>query len=86
MTATKDKKKVEHHYWRVFVTYSDGETSGNRVFKDRSKAERWAARQEKSGVVKKVALEAFMRTLMPPRRFARAKATLIRTDWQHRFP
>jgi hypothetical protein len=28
----------------VIVTYSDGETSGNRVFKDRDKAERWAER------------------------------------------
>jgi hypothetical protein len=37
------------------------ETSGNRVFKDRAKAERWAARQEKSGVVKKVSVEEFVR-------------------------
>ena len=38
----------EHHYLRVVITYVDGETSGNRVFKlkDRAKAERWAARQE----------------------------------------
>ena len=39
MTATKDKKEAEYHYFRVIVTYSDGETSGNRVFKDREKAE-----------------------------------------------
>ena len=31
MTTAKDKK-AEHHYWRVIVTYNDGETSGNRVF------------------------------------------------------
>ena len=24
MTTAKDKKKAEHHYWRVIVTYSDG--------------------------------------------------------------
>ena len=53
--------KREHHYFRVIVTYSDGETSGNRVFKDRAKAEWWAARQEKSRVVKKVTLEPFVR-------------------------
>jgi hypothetical protein len=60
MTATKDKK-AEHHYWRVIVTYSDGETSGNRVFKDREKAEEWGARQKKSGVVKKAVVEGFVR-------------------------
>ena len=51
----------EHDYWRVIVTYNDGETSGNRVFKDRMKAERWAERQRKSGVVQKVTLESFTR-------------------------
>ena len=56
-----DKAKVEHHYWRVIVTYSDGETSGNRVFKDRAKAEKFAARQKKSPVVKKAVLESFVR-------------------------
>jgi IMP dehydrogenase/GMP reductase len=55
------KKKFEHHYWRVIVRYRDGETSGNRVFKDREKAERFAARQEKSKVVKKAVLEPFVR-------------------------
>jgi hypothetical protein len=51
----------EHHYWRVIVTYSGGETSGNRVFKDREKAEELAARQKKSPVVKKAVLEPFVR-------------------------
>jgi hypothetical protein len=60
MDAIKDKKK-EHHYWRVIVTYSDGETSGNRVFKDRGKAETFAARQKKSPVVKKAVIEPFVR-------------------------
>jgi hypothetical protein len=53
--------KAEHHYFRVVVTYNNGETSGNRVFKDREKAEEWAARQAKSGVVKKAVVEAFVR-------------------------
>ena len=55
------KAKRELHYWRVVIVYSDNETSGNRVFKDRAKAERWAARQEKSKVVKDVSIEAFVR-------------------------
>ena len=54
---TDTGSKAEHHYFRVIVTYSDGETSGNRVFKDREKTEEWAARQEKSPVVKKAVLE-----------------------------
>jgi len=54
-------------YWRVVVFYNDGETSGNRVFKDRTKAERWAKRQEKSPVVKKSKIEPFARTTYSPR-------------------
>jgi hypothetical protein len=61
MSATKDKKRAEYRYWRVIVTYSNNETSGNRVFKGREKAEEWAARQEKSPVVKKAVLEPFVR-------------------------
>jgi len=44
---------------RTPVATVDGETSGNRVFKDRLKAEKWAARQEKSPVVKKAKIETF---------------------------
>jgi hypothetical protein len=55
------KPKREIQYWRVIVTYSDNETSGNRVFKDRAKAERFAVRQKKSGVAKKAVLEPFVR-------------------------
>ena len=51
----------EYHYSRVIVTYSGGETSSNRVFKDRGKAERWAEQQKKSGVVKKATVESFVR-------------------------
>jgi hypothetical protein len=50
MTATIDKKRAEHQYWRVIVTFIDGETSGNRVFKDRAKAEKFlpAKRNQRS--------------------------------------
>ena len=64
MPKNKDadsEKGKEYRYWRVIVTYNDGETSGNRVFKDRAKAERFAARQEQSLVVKKAVLERFVR-------------------------
>jgi hypothetical protein len=64
--SEKTTAERERHYWRVIVTYNDGETSGNRVFKDRARAERWAERQRKSAVVKKVALESF--TWQPFRR------------------
>jgi len=56
--------KPEHHYFRVVITYSDGETSGNRVFKDREKAVRWATRQKKSRVVKKAVIEPFVRQIV----------------------
>jgi hypothetical protein len=64
--SNKNKKKAEHHYWRVIVTYSDNGTSGNRVFKDREKAEEWAARQAKSGVVKNAVVEAFVGLCVAP--------------------
>jgi len=70
MTTAKDKK-AEHQYWRVIVTYSDNETSGNRVFKDREKAEEWAARQKKSPVVKKAVLEPFVREQYAGRRISK---------------
>lgn len=59
----KNKNKPQRHfpYFRVVVTYIDGETSANRTFKDKVKAEWWAERQKKSGVVTKVAVEPFVR-------------------------
>ena len=53
-------KKSVHQYFRVIVTYSDGEISG-RVFHTREKAEKYVARQKKSPVVKKTTVEAFIR-------------------------
>jgi hypothetical protein len=55
----------------VIVTFNDGETSGNRVFKDREKAEEWAARQKKSPVVKKAVLHSFVRQQYAGRRVSK---------------
>ena len=57
----KKKAQREHHYIRVVITYTDGETSGNRVFKDRVKAEKYAARQKRSATVKIATLKSFVR-------------------------
>jgi hypothetical protein len=62
---------VVDDYFRVIVTYGDGETSGNRVFKDREKAEEWAARQQKSPTVKKAVIEPFVRQQYAGRRVSR---------------
>ena len=53
-----DKKR---RYFRVVVTFKNGERSGHRIFKDRRKAERYAARYSAAPVVKKVSLEEFVR-------------------------
>jgi hypothetical protein len=58
---TNRQPKRGYKYFRVLVTYSDGETSANRVFKDRAKAERFVARQKKSPVVKKTVIESVVR-------------------------
>ena len=49
----------EQDYLQVVITYTDGETSGNRVFKlkDRARAERWAERQKKSPAMKRAKIE-----------------------------
>jgi hypothetical protein len=41
MPQKKSKRKID--YWRVVIVYSDGETSANRIFKDKNKAASWAA-------------------------------------------
>jgi hypothetical protein len=53
----KVKRNID--YWRAVVLYSDGETSANRIFRDRKRAAAWARRQEKSKVVKRCRIEAF---------------------------
>jgi|HubBroStandDraft_5_1064220.scaffolds.fasta_scaffold259811_3 hypothetical protein len=55
------KAKRKHDYWRVVIVYTDNETSGDRVFSNLDRANRWAARQEKSKVVKKCKIEPFTR-------------------------
>jgi hypothetical protein len=57
------KKSRKIDYWRVVIVYSNGETSANRVFRDRNKAVAWAGRQEKSSVVKKCRIEPFTREI-----------------------
>jgi hypothetical protein len=59
MARKKAKRKLD--YWRVVIVYTNGETTGNRVFKDLDRAKRWAARQEKSKVVQKCRIEPFTR-------------------------
>lgn len=41
----------KHEHWRVTLRYIDGETFG-RVYTNREKAERFAARQKRSPIVK----------------------------------
>ena len=53
--------KTEHDYFRVVVMWTDGSVSANRVYKDRSLADKWAARQAASPLVKKVKIEPFTR-------------------------
>jgi hypothetical protein len=55
------KTKRKRDYWRVVIVYTDNETSANRVFNDLDRAKKWAARQEKSKVVKKCRIEPFVR-------------------------
>lgn len=44
-------RRRKHKHWQVIVYYHDGEKFG-RVYIDRKRAERFAARQKKSPVVK----------------------------------
>jgi hypothetical protein len=54
------KKKHLKQYFRLTITYTDGETSG-RVFTSREHADKYAARQSRSPVVKKTEVEAFIK-------------------------
>jgi predicted transcriptional regulator len=58
---TGSSAQSKHHYFRVTITYSDGETSGNRVFKEHSKAVKFAEKQKRSAVVKKASIKAILR-------------------------
>jgi len=52
--------KYQKEYFRLTVTYADGESSG-RVYKHREDAEKHAARQKKSPTVKKTRIESFIK-------------------------
>jgi hypothetical protein len=54
------KQKYQQESFRVTIIYSDDGVSG-RVFRDREKAEKYAARQMRSPVVKKTKIEAFIK-------------------------
>jgi hypothetical protein len=47
----KDGRR-KHHHWLVTLTYSDNESFA-RIYIDREKAQKFAARQKKSPIVKK---------------------------------
>ncbi|MFZ3331882.1 MAG: hypothetical protein WA197_14705 [Candidatus Acidiferrales bacterium] len=54
-THYKKDRRRKHHHWLVTVTYTDNETFG-RVYLDRERAEKFAARQKKSPVVLKTGI------------------------------
>jgi len=56
----KKRKKHQTEYFRLTITYTGGEFFG-RVFKDRESAEKYAAKQKRSPVVKKTEVEAFIK-------------------------
>lgn len=67
---------TKHRYFRVVVTYTNGETSGHRVFKDRAKAEKYAARLN-TPVVTKVAVEEFVSESQVSRRVYKKRAPKV---------
>lgn len=50
-TRLKSDKRRKHRHWQVTVFYRDGERFA-RVYIDRDRAERFAARQKRSPVVR----------------------------------
>lgn len=50
----KPTRKPRKTYFRVIVTYDNGETSGNRIFPDRAAAEKRAERLKMPGFIKKI--------------------------------
>ncbi len=49
--SRRQDRRRKHSHWLVTISYADLETFG-RVYTDREKAERFAARQQKSPQVK----------------------------------
>ena len=60
MESSNSNDSKQKQYFRLTITYSDGETSA-RVFSSHEKAEKYGARQRRSPVVKKTKVEAFTR-------------------------
>lgn len=52
VTNFKKDQRRKHHHWLVTITYADKENF-ERVYIDRERAQRFAARQKKSPVVLK---------------------------------
>jgi len=77
-TSDASKQKYQQESFRVTIIYSDDEVYG-RVFRDREKAEQYAARQKKSPVVKKAVLEPFVRQQYGGRRIFKHPAAKTRS-------
>jgi hypothetical protein len=58
---TGRKAQREHQYFGVVITYTNGETSANKVFKGTVKVGEFAVGQEASPVMKSATLKPFMR-------------------------
>lgn len=56
----KDKPPTVFHYFRVAVTYKDGEVSAHRVFKDEANAKTFAKRLRRSTLVKSTKIVPFV--------------------------
>ena len=61
VSMRRKKAQCEYFYIRVVITYLDGQTSANRIFKDETKAKEWAEKQNRSVAVKRVTLKRFVR-------------------------
>jgi hypothetical protein len=55
----KNKPYAVYHYFRVVVTFTDGEVSAHKVYKDEAKARKYADRVGRSKVVKSAKIVPF---------------------------
>lgn len=62
-SGKKKKRKPQETFFRVVVTYDNGETSGHKLFNDRKLAEKRAQRLRMLGLIKKVEIEEVTSTL-----------------------
>lgn len=54
--SEKKDRRRRHSHWRVTVSYEDRQTFG-RVYTDRERAEKFAARQKRSPIVRSTRVE-----------------------------